>query len=507
MADYLGPRLLRSPMAVLLVLPYFLLLVLFGAVGLRGTDQYWYVGDLSMYTDQGRYVSNLLYPSYSLSNGTALPAPIHHVPMVYVAQLWVGLGVSPYASWVITNVVAMVVCAILILQTSRMLQLGRYVALPAALFALFPLTYWQTVNALADMALATGAAGLLLGSVWATTHKSRVGLAVAALSVVFLVWSRDDFVMVLLAFLGFCIWLTRSRGWSWRFVTLVAMGTLALAPLKALALPKHPSNGVRGALSSQESMDFYYGLPEFSVQSFAEKTANGLAGAFLPSGATELFTELPVLLAMGFGLWVTRRHSEYAIVRFWTAVFFVTYVAACMLFQAQNRYILPLVPATSVIFVAGVRVWIEGRPATRNTRWGARISLVVTGVLFIALSTVMARHYRAEAITSAHQVDDLARDLTARTSGPLLAIGGSAEIIPLSHAVLPRTVLVVDPDVNRPESAAELISKWGVLYVLGSDDDLNYVRTALDEARPGAEVQSRGLVHTPGGDLELWSIK
>lgn len=507
MADYLGPRLLRPQLLIVLVLAFFILLVLFGAVGLRGTDQYWYVGDLSMHTDQGRYVSNLLYPSYSLGNGTALPGPIHHVPTVYLAQLWVGLGVSPYVSWVITNLVAMVVSAALIFATSRLLQLGSSSMVPSALFICFPLTYWQTVNALADMALAMGTAGVLFGSVWAANRKSRLGLVVSALSVAFLVWSRDDFALVIVAFLGFCIWLTRSRGWSWRFVALVAAGSVVLAPLKALALPKHPSNGLRGALSSQESMDFYYSLPAFSVQSFVEKAATGLVGAFFPSSATELFTELPILLATGFGLWVTRRHSQYGVVRFWTSVLFITYVAACVLFQAQNRYILPLVPATSVLFVAGLRVWVEGHPVTRRTTVGLRAALVLTVLLFTAMSSMMARHYRAEAISSDAQVDDLAHDLATQTSGPLLAIGGSAEIIPLSHAVLPRTVLAVDPGVNRPESAAELISQWRVLYVLGSEDDLDYVRTAAREARPGAEVQSRGLVHTPGGDLELWSIK
>lgn len=490
------------------VLACFLVLVLFGAVGLRGTDQYWYVGDISMQTELGRYASNLLYPSYSLSNGTTqLPPPIHHVPIVYLAQLWAELGLQPYDSWVLTNLLAMLLAAAFIFGAARMLKLGRLSVLPVILFVSFPLTYWHTVNALADMALAVGAAGLLFGTLRAEIYRSRSGLLIAALSATFLVWSRDDFALVLLAFLGYCAWLVRARGWGWRFVTPVAVATVVLAPLKALALPKHPSNGLRGALSSQETMDFYYGLPEFSLQALAEKGANGLVNALLPAGATEVLTELPVLLAMGFGLWVTRKHSQYSILRFWTAVFFVTYVAACVLFQAQNRYILPVIPATSVVFVAGLRVWLERHPVVRDNRWGLRIAALSVVMLFVATSAMMARQYRAEANTGTEELNGLASDLAARTSGPLLAIGDSAEIIPLAYAVLPRPVLAVDPRVNGPLSAGELISEWGVVYVLGSDDDLAYLRSAVDRVPGGAELESKGVVHTPGGDLELWSIK
>jgi len=490
------------------VVACFLLLVLFGAVGLRGTDQYWYVGDISMQRDVGHYASNLLYPSYSLNNGTTqLPPPIHHVPMVYVAQFWAWLGLQPYASWVVTNLLAMLLTAVFIFGVARMLNFARLSVLPVVLFVSFPLTYWHTVNALPDMALAMGAAGLLFGTQRAQLQRGASGLIVAALSVSFLVWSRDDFVLVLVAFLGYCAWLVRARGWGWRLVTSVAVGTIVLAPLKALALPKHPSNGLRGALSSQKTMDFYYGIPDVSIQSLAEKGASGLAGALLPANAAELMTELPVLLAMGFGLWVTRKRSEYSILRLWTVVFFVTYVAACVLFQAQNRYILPVVPPTSVIFVAGLRVWMERHPAVRNRRWVWIIATASLVMLFFATSAMMARHYRAEAHSDTEQIHDLEGDLATRTSGPLLAVGDSGEIIPVAYAVLPRPVLAVDPSANGPLSARKLISEWGIHYVLGSDDDLNYLRSALERTPGGAELESKGLVHTPGGDLELWLIK
>jgi hypothetical protein len=506
--DHVKGRALWPLSLAAVVLTCFLLLVVFAAVGVRGTDQYWYVGDLAMHLEQGRYASNLVYPSYSLNDTTTqLPPPMHHVPVSYLAQLWVGLGLAPYTSWVVTNVLTMLVTAALVFGAARTLNLGRLSIVPAILFVSFPLTYWQTVNALADMSLAMGAAGVLLGALSVSTRRSRTALLVTALSVSFLFWSRDDFALVLVAFLAYCAWLVRARILSWRLVALVAAGTVVLAPLKALLLPKHPSNGVSGALFSQESMDFYYFVPEFALGPLSQKAVNGLINAFMPAGATELATELPVLFAVVFGLWAARDHSEFAVLRYWTIVFFVTYVAVCAVFQAQNRYILPLVPAASVLLVAGLSVWIERHPALRDNRWVMRAATVGVVLVFVVMSSLMARHYRAEADLGAKQMDELARDLEDRTSGPLLAVGDSAQIIQLSYAVLPRPVLAVDPELNAPLSAGELIARWGVVYAVGSEEHLDYFREVADQVPGGADVVSRGPVQTPGGELELWMIE
>ena len=103
-----------------------LLLVWFAAVGVRGTDQYWYIADALRLVRGESLVTNTYFPGEILRNGE-VPSPnyiSHNSPMLYLVAIVVSLtSFSVYKSWILLNVIFHFVIAASIFKIVEKLSL------------------------------------------------------------------------------------------------------------------------------------------------------------------------------------------------------------------------------------------------------------------------------------------------------------------------------------------------------------------------------------------------
>jgi len=509
----------------LLSLMLFAVNLILGAAGLRGTDQYWYVGDLWMSQISGQPVTNAIYPTATGINAdistNGLPPRIHNVPVTYLASLAHQLGASDYLAWVYVNVLIALIVAVVVYVVATKLKYSCAFIAPT-LFLSFPLTLWLSINALADMSLALGSCLLILGATCISRadadedRKFTAGLLLIATASVLMFYTRDNYVLLFPALILFTFWASRSRRKRWVPAAAILSVTALLAALKPSVLPQYPHAGLlsmlmTGTPSDNVLMSPYYSLGNvpFSASEFIFKMMNGLKDAILPSGPSELISELPVIVVVVGALFFLRKDDTSRILRFWMSVVFAIYLTTAAIFQSENRYIFALVPFMALF---GAGLWNQFIRPSARLGWRAnvlKLALVCFLIVCIFGSFLMARAYRTQATVETAQTSRLISGFAAEPMGSVLALTETAKLLPLTYAAVPRPVLAINTRINTTAQAARLIEIWKVRVLVGaSDKDRQYFSSAVDLAfGGGAKLISEPSYETPGGPIKLWLIE
>ena len=518
---------LRGPSGVTLAaisLILFLGNVVFGSVGLRGSDQYWYAGDLRMTRITGHAVTNAIYPSVTeLSAHTStsgLPVRIHNLPVTFLASLVHQAGASDYLAWVYVNVLIALLIAVGVNVVARSQRYSAAYIAPV-LFLSFPLTLWLSINALADMSLALGSCLLMLGATLVSKtvrgegRKVSIGLLIIALGSLLMFYTRDNYVLLFPAFALFTFWVCRLHKERWLWAAPILGITAFLAVLKPLLLPQYPVSGrllallMVGTPSDGGGMTQYYrrDAGPFSPSEFTTKAMTGLRDALLPQGVSELITESSIIVIVIVALLVFRKDRSTQVLRFWMAVVGAIYLITAAGFASQNRYIFTLVPFVAVF---GAGLWDRiGSVTPRVLANGLRLGAVAFLIVCVSGSFLAARTYRMEAPTEVAQISRLITRLAGEPSGSVLAVVQTSMLLPLTYAAVPRPVLAMNPRINSSAEAALLIKTWKVRVLVGANDtDLQYFLSAVDLAYGGqAKLITQPSLETPGGTIKMWSIE
>jgi hypothetical protein len=470
-------------------------------------------------------VTNAIYPTATgLNINTSisgLPPFIHNLPVTYLAILAHQAGASNYLAWVYVNFVIALIIAVSVYFVARN-QGYSFAYIAPAFFLSFPLTLWLSINALADMSLALGSGLLMLGStvvfraVGDERGKVSIGLLIIAAGSVLMFYTRDNYVLLFPALVLFTFWVCRSQRKGWISAASILGMTGLLDALKYLILPQYPSTGGLVSLlmigtPSEKIMSQYYhlGSVPFSVSEFIPKALIGLRDAVVPSGGSELITELPIIVVMVVALFAFRKDDSTRFLRFWMLVVGVIYAGTSTVFQPQNRYIYPLVPFVAVFGAGLLHRFI--RPGTAPRRFVNLLKLASVCFLIICISGsfLMARAYRMQAPTEVAQSNRLIAGLAGEPSGSVLAVGDTSTVQRLTYAAVPRPVLALDPRINSTAEAARLIETWKVRILAGaSDTELLYFSQAVSLAFHGrAKLISQSSYGTPGGPIKLWRIE
>jgi len=500
--------------------------VIYGSVGLRGSDQYWYAGDLLMSKITGTPVTNAIYPTATGLNPNAsingLPPRIHNLPATYLASLTHQAGASDYLAWVYVNFAIALLIAMGAYFVARRIGYSHAYIAPA-FFLSFPLTLWLSINPLADMSLALGSCLLMLGATAVSravrgqgNQQISTGLLIIAVGSILMFYTRDNYVLLFPALAIFTFWVCRSNRKRWVAAAPILGITALLAGLKHLILPQYPSTGglvsllMTGTPSEQVMSQYYHlGSVPFSPSEFILKVVIGLRDALVPSGGGEVITELPIIALMIVALFVFHKDESSRFLRFWMFTVGAIYLISSAVFQAQNRYIFPLVPFVAV-FGAGFLDRFSRRSAAPGRLTNLlRLGSVCFLIICISGSFLMARAYRIEATAEVVQTTKLIAVLDAVPSGSILGVTDTAKLQPLTYAAVPRPVLTLDPRINSTADAARLIETWKVRVLVGaSDTDLRYFSQAVNLAFDGhAKLISRSSYGTPGGPIKLWVIE
>jgi hypothetical protein len=176
----------------------FCLFVLRSAAGPRGTDQYWYIGEVENIGLHHSITTNAVYPNTLKWQPLRLPPrPIHNILPIYVVAPFARL-IGGYKAWVLVNSFCALLSASLTgILVYRLTKSKGPAALAFSLFLLMPLTVWQSSQPLAEMVVTVPVIAATLIFVSLQGFKSVIG-ALFFTGVAYL--SRESFAVPLLLF-------------------------------------------------------------------------------------------------------------------------------------------------------------------------------------------------------------------------------------------------------------------------------------------------------------------
>ena len=485
----------------------FVTWVVLAARGPRGSDQYWYVGDVAVEHSTGLRATNHIYPlAVPDASQGRLPVRMHDLPMTDLATWLSNTGLPAYSTWVALNVASLIIAALLVLAGARVIvrQSGEDRAWLAPLvFLALPASTWFAVNALVEATIALGVALCLAG--WAWWRSGHIwGLLVQAVGASVLLLHRENFVLVGMASIAAVIFVgwRRDRGWAVGSVAVV----LSAGVLSSALFKSYPNAGLLGTLmvgapGAKSNMDFYYSDVPFNARGFAGKAVANAYSALVPSGASDVVISLPCLVLFIAGLVLAVRRKET-----WLAALFVVggvvWFTTCIVFQPQARYAFMLAPLGAATFPA----LFEEATRTLRVRVGRFAGIVVIcGAL--AASLFLAHTYRVDAIADRDTISEMSAMAGMEPEGAVMSTGGSAVDIPLAYSVAPRQMLSVDPRLNSPQEVAAWMRSLNVRVIFGFDSDEAFIQRLPGELGNGSTIRPIGESPSPGGQVRAWEVQ
>lgn len=460
----------------LLAVLVFVSLIWFGASGgLRGDDQYLYVADVeSLITGRG-VQTNEIYPPSARYNVAPLPRPfIHNILQVYVAAIPATLF-GPYAGWIVTNVVASLLTALIVYRT--IIRYARpYPAIVASLAYLFlPLTFWLTVQPMADATIAPLVALTVLIYTGRLTYSRWTLLALLA---GVLLLCRESFAPLLGAVPLAYVRRTRSRS----FITgLGAIGLLGVGVLFWLLKERLFETNISvtyGQVLLNGMPDHLFGqmVPFFdlsgqsqSVQGFFAKAMHSLYRQFFYFDLAFLAVYLPFNLMLIILLVLVLNSKQAELHHFIeVAVFYVFItVLTVLIVMNQFRYLIQATPP--LVVAAGIALGRFHRFRTaRISTAHAILALALAATLGIVMSW-RVRDYGLQESKWRNSLAVVVEEALPDEETVMVALPfaekkiNAGPLMPMGYVLRPRSVLYVSDQYSSEDYAALITNvnaKW-----------------------------------------------
>lgn len=141
----------KTIMALAAVVFVFFAILIFCSPSVRGSDQYWYVGDIErVVLGDGIYRTNSVFPASMPDNAAELPRPwVQNKPVSYVVLMLTYVTRNGHVAWLIFNTLCLFAAAFF---TGRILRLSsRNLVLFTAIFMFFPFNFYLASQALPEI--------------------------------------------------------------------------------------------------------------------------------------------------------------------------------------------------------------------------------------------------------------------------------------------------------------------------------------------------------------------
>jgi hypothetical protein len=193
---FLKSRQMSAVFLALTVVFIFLAIVWFGASGVRGTDQYWYVTDVESLIDGRGVQTNEIYPVSVRHDVVTSPRPfVHNRLNLYIVAL-PALLLGAYNAWIVVNVVSSLLTSVLLFYTVIRVTRSDTIALTTAVtYLLLPLTLWLTTQPLVEASTAPLVA--LAVYLYVTANAAFWRWALLMLIAALLAYCHEDLVLPL----------------------------------------------------------------------------------------------------------------------------------------------------------------------------------------------------------------------------------------------------------------------------------------------------------------------
>lgn len=129
-----------------------IIIVSYGADGVRGTDQYWYIADVERIISSEPPITNNYFPGNILRNGAVSDENyiMHNSPMLYLVAAFSGTH-NIYDNWIILNIVFHIIVAACIYLIALKFTESLSATLATSFYLISPIAIWQSLNPLLEM--------------------------------------------------------------------------------------------------------------------------------------------------------------------------------------------------------------------------------------------------------------------------------------------------------------------------------------------------------------------
>jgi hypothetical protein len=457
------PAVRRRRCAVYLAITaaYLVLAVYAAASGPRGSDQFWYISDVTTLMAGSPPYTNVIYPGTMIREKMPPEATpfVHHTLTLYLAAALGTILGGAYPGWIAMTMMATLAAAWLVSRVVKRLADEPAALWAFAIFLLWPTVFWQSVNMLQEGFFVLFVAAIvylflrLRQTVWHYLLLELL-LLVAALCSPFFV------PLLFLTPLTMLVHFGRPVRWP---IVLVAAGllaaTVAVLAVEPVLFPAAFQPGLAGILRgvdpiSRSNMVWQarVELPELSPHYVWLKFVWAVQSQFAGDQAGLVFywpVNLTILLALLL-LWRHRGAAERRLAGL-TALLLLMYAGVVVCHQNQFRYGIFILPATipcAVVLLAR----LGGRPALR---WLVPAAGALALAAFLAIDVTSAQRIRGEAKQYA-AFREAAQKYFAGLSDAdhvIFEVDGSGPEITVGFAIYPRKVMALlyafTPEVYR----------------------------------------------------------
>lgn len=438
-------------------------LVVLGAQGVRGTDQYWYVGDTQQMADGKAPISNNYFPGKLLREAQN-PTPnyiMHNNPLMHLVAFSSGV-LSVYNTWIVLNSLFHLIIAFCIYVACIHYVGRREASLATVLYLLSPIALWQVVNPLLEQYFAL----IMAVSMVLFIHRKNTLCFISLLLVLGVgMNSHPIFVLPAYFFLLLSVYENYRNAKYGLCIVAVGYGILLLLtkPYVAQLMPTsfQPSLSaiITSAVPGKSNMFWHYSdiQPELSLSLMMSKLWAAVNTHLfnLRFAPHYIFTNIALfsLIYLLFFKW--REYWRLLIPAFLIVGLYLGLIA---LQQNHPRYQQIIAPVSFLI------IGIVIAPYLVKLKWPL-LGLPLCLVLAVNVVTMVkaSKQSRYESAQMIHVAEEIGRYVpeTAR-----LASLNHSPHNPMSYLLRPREVLFIKSKLLQPDRVAKAIELFKPEYML-----------------------------------------
>lgn len=457
-----------------------LLLIWFGADGVRGSDQYNYVVDVERIVQGAPLITNTFFPGPILRSGT-LPAEnhiTHNGPMLYVVAFF-AKSLTTYTSWIVVNTLCHLIVAYTIFAISIRYTEKNIASSVTALYLVSPIAIWQALNPLLEMYFSTLVAVVLL------LFLFRKGLfANICLFVVLMVgvMSHPIFLVPAIA-VGF-VWLYEIRHKKNIFLFVLFVGYYFCIYFFLInknvwfpsSFPPDLAGIVASAVPNKSNMFWFFSeqLPAIDSQLIYDKFVSALRRHTVEVKHIPMyvFTNIAILAAAILTLFNFKRWFFILIP---TGIFGSQYIAMIILQQNHPRFQQIVAVVTFVLLAIAFFQWRNTRVVERYV---SKYSFRVLWILVVLASGYMVNSAKNYSLKERDDLGKIALGLKQAMTleNARLVAADIKPHSPFSYAARPNDVLFFRTGMLDNEQIGRAMAIFDPHYIVSTKDSEFSVR-------------------------------
>lgn len=448
------------------VVAIFLSVVWYACTGPRGSDQFWYLGDILTLLEHRPAVTNTVYPGPLIRGLTTVKdfAFIHNTLILY-AVLPLARVLGAYAGWILLDtVLALGVATTLAVVLNQVASKGTALV-GFALFLLTPLTIWQTCNVLQEMGYC--AATTLVAVLYVYSDRG-LGWWIAIFATVCIgVLVHPLFIPLACALPVAFLWQRRRRirvadvGLA---VACVAIGLL-LARMNAVWFPTMRPPHLRdifvGTVPGVGNMEWQLRAnpPPVTIGLLISKVRDALARQFNLSEQA-IFVWPANVMALCSLLLFRHRRADDRIARLTAATAVLLALIAFMVCCHTNQF--RSTQIVTPVIVLGFTVYAHRTLLPRfGRRWLVTAAIVAVGG-FVAADLIIAQRIHVEGIEARSDIAAIRAQTKAldENAHVVIEVATSGEPQMLAYALRPRPCLILKEGYLSKKRTRDLLASF-----------------------------------------------